>query len=337
MPFCFLTPGAFTGGPMALHQAAARLNALGGQASVMYITDKELGAGLDAFSQEGAGAQAKVRMRKGLRQSRPDRRLDMFEVPQLQAAPLETHFIVPEVWPDLASALVNHGCPNVHIWWLSVDNFPLNLLNQLVNQRLIRACNNLCQSAYAADFVRKNGAQNVSMLSDFVELDEVKNPKPIAARSIDIAYLPAKARGAEPLLDALGKDFKIVPLQNMTRDQVVETLSDSKIFLDCGNHPGKDRVPREAALCGAIPVVRHEGAARFTQDVPLPETLLIETESFFSVDQMRERIQAVLNASKEVSSDLARYREIIKRERAVFDTEIAALIEQDQTLPVRKI
>ncbi len=329
MPFCFLTPGAFTGGPMALHQAAATMNAQGGQASVMYITDKELGAGDQAFAVEARSGETKVRMRKGLRQTRPDRRLDMFSVPQLQAAPRDTHFVVPEVWPDLATSLLNHGCPNVHLWWLSVDNFPLNLLNQLVNQRLIRACNNLCQSAYAADFVRRNGAESVAMLSDYVELEAVKTPKPLAARSYDIAYLPPKARGAEPLLEGLKTRFRIVALQDMTRDQVVATLSDSKIFLDCGNHPGKDRVPREAALCGAIPVVRHEGAARFPQDVPLPDGLLLETSAFFDADLMQKRLDAVLKHAETFAPELDAYRATISAERAVFESEIIQLVQMD--------
>lgn len=332
MTFCFLSPGTFTGGPMALHQAAANLNALGGRASVMYITDREIGAGDHAFAQYGN----QIYMRAGLRQSRPDAGLKMFDVAHCKSAARDSHFILPELWPDMAAALIRHGCPNVYLWWLSVDNFPLTFLNQLANQQLIRQCHNLCQSAYAADFLQKNGASRISMLSDYIDLTPQTPLLPCAARDIDIAYLPAKARGAETQVECLRAQYNVVALQDMSREQVLHTLSRSKIFLDFGHHPGKDRVPREAALCGAIPMVRHVGAARFPADVPLPKALLLPTEVFFQEEMLLARIKSVLAAPERFEDDLNRYRSHIQGQKAVFETELKALLQRDQGNAPRK-
>ncbi len=309
---------------MALHQAAADLNVLGGEASVMYITDREIGAGRQAFSRYGD----QIFMRAGLRQSRPESALKMFDVPRRNSAPYDSHFILPELWPDMAAALINHGCPNVYLWWLSVDNFPLTFFNQLSNQQLIRQCHNLCQSAYAADFLRQNGATQVSMLSDYIDLKPKEPELPYAARDIDIAYLPAKARGAEPQVARLSEIYKVVAIENMSRDQVLDTLSRSKTFIDFGHHPGKDRVPREAALCGAIPLVRHVGAARYTQDVPLPKALLLPTEVFFQDEMLLTRIKAVLEAPERFTDDLDRYRAQIMQQKTVFEAELRAMLQR---------
>lgn len=339
MTFCFLSPGEFTGGPLAIHQAAASLRQMGVDASILYVNSFELAHGEFAFGCEGSSIhvrQPKMPKKWKFWKKRPetnwkpvqiDPRLGKFNVPRAEVAPRDAHFVVPEVWPDLASALLRHGCENVHFWWLSVDNFPLTSLHQLVNQKLIRTCSNLCQCEYAADFARSQGAQDVSMLTDFIDMKEVETPKPLDARTYDICYLPNKARGAEALWEVLSQDFNIIPLQNMDRAEIEATLNDCKIFLDCGFHPGKDRVPREAALCGCLPVVRKAGAARFKEDVPLPDELLLDTELFFQPEQMRQKLHQILAAPARFDQALDAYRDIISKERAQFDAELTALAE----------
>ena len=257
---------------MAIHQAASLVNKLGGQASIMYIRggrkpvtekDGQVRTNLSFFSHRSI-----------------DPRLKQYNVPMSKVEAKDSHFIIPETMPYLASQLLELGCPNVYIWWLSVDNFPLNQLNTLSSQSLIRACTHLCQSIYARDFVANQGGQKLEMLSDFTDIGDLGESLAADARKFDISFLPSKASGAEAALDRLKKDFKVVALKNMSRAEIKETLMQSKIFLDFGHHPGKDRVPREAALCGAIPVVRHQGAAAVNEDVPLPDELLIDTDCF---------------------------------------------------------
>ncbi|MBT8155386.1 hypothetical protein KMP13_16225 [Epibacterium ulvae] len=300
----------------------------------MYINDLELAHGEHAF----ACVDDQIVMRKPKmpkrwkfwkefpKETEIDARLSQFQVPRVEVIAKETHFVVPEVWPELAFALLQHGCPNVHFWWLSVDNFPLTSLKQLLHQKLIRSCSNLCQSEYAADFARKNGATDVTMLTDFIDLDEIAAPIPTEDRTYDICYLPNKARGADEIWSELEQDFNLVPLQNMSRAEIVSTLADCKIFLDCGFHPGKDRVPREAALCGCLPLVRREGAARFENDVPLPDSLFAPTELFLEPQRLRSKIHDVLESSAKFDGVLEQYRTVIRGEREVFEEELRALI-----------
>ncbi|MGC8677909.1 MAG: hypothetical protein ACP5UF_06830 [Hydrogenobaculum sp.] len=62
----------------------------------------------------------------------------------------------------------------------------------------------------------------------------------------------------------------------MTRDQVIETLQKAKVYIDFGNHPGKDRIPREAAILGCCVITGKRGSATFFEDVPIPEEYKFE-------------------------------------------------------------
>ncbi|MQQ06898.1 hypothetical protein GFB49_00365 [Epibacterium sp. SM1979] len=317
---------------MAVHQAALAVRRLGVDASVLYVHGHMSGQKAHGFERIGDRIVLRrppPKLWKVWRWSANERvvdpRLKSLGVPAAEAMDLNTHFVLPEVWPDLGADLLRLGCANVYLWWLSVDNFPLSSLNQLAQQNLIRRCHNLCQSEYAADFARQNGATQISMLSDFIDFQEVEVPIPTRERIVDICYLPNKAIGSEVTMKRLAQDFRVVPLQNMTRAEIVDVLSNCKIFLDCGFHPGKDRVPREAALCGCLPVVRREGAARFAKDVPLPDPLFVPTETFFNPDHLRLKLEGILSDPGRFDADLNRYRAGIARERDVFEAEVKAL------------
>ena len=305
------------------------MNALGGDAGVIYIpaTKSKLGTHILHASDGHLVVRNRMYRRK------VDARLAGMGVPATDIAPLDDHFVVNEYQPDMAQRLLDLGCTNVYIWWLSVDNFPLSKLHQLSNIALIHKCHNLCQSAYAYEFVKNLDAPKVSMLSDFVEIGSTDTPDvPIAARRHDIAYLPNKSKGAEPVLSHLRKSFDVIALQGMSRAQMENTLRNTKVFIDFGNHPGKDRVPREAALCGAIPLVRRAGAAAFFADVPLPDELLVQTSEFFDPARFGERVRSVIAAADRWQPHLEAYKTAIRSERGIFDDELRAMI----ALPARQ-
>ena len=318
---CFLSSCGFTGGPLAIHQAASKIRANGGKAGILYVKS---GKPHRAFDLHGGRIVSKISF---LSRFKISGQLKAFGFQTRANFSINDHFIVPEIWPDLAYQLLRFGCKNVSIWWLSVDNFPLSKLHTLQSQRLMRECKHLCQSEYSAEFVRRHGASSVSMLSDEIDLHINDVLSPVSRRPNDICILPNKAAGAEELLDHLSQVFSIVRLEKMSRRQITETLLNTKIFLDLGHHPGKDRVPREAVLCGAIPVVRAEGAARFEQDVPLPKKLLIESSAFFDGPKFVSLLQDILNNVEDFDDALSRYRAKIELEKHTFSSEIQALIQ----------
>ena len=55
----------------------------------------------------------------------------------------------------------------------------------------------------------------------------------------------------------------------MSKDQVRQALNSAAIYVEFGDNPGKDRLPREAACCGAIVLARIEGGSRMFGDTPI--------------------------------------------------------------------
>ncbi len=116
----------------------------------------------------------------------------------------------------------------------------------------------------------------------------------------------------------------------MGREKIKATLLNTRIFLDFGSHPGKDRVPREAAICGATPMVRREGAATEKEDVPLPDQLLLENEVFFNPPVLASRVAEVLQNASKWQSELSPFRDWIMEEGSRFDAELLSLINITQ-------
>ena len=58
----------------------------------------------------------------------------------------------------------------------------------------------------------------------------------------------------------------------MTEREVEDCLSQAKVYIDFGGHPGKDRIPREAALCGCCVVTGRRGAAGNDVEVPINQS-----------------------------------------------------------------
>jgi hypothetical protein len=50
---------------------------------------------------------------------------------------------------------------------------------------------------------------------------------------------------------------------------MIKILKKSKIYIDFGNHPGKDRIPREAAILGNCVLVNKNGSASNTNDIKI--------------------------------------------------------------------
>lgn len=325
LAFYYFCGKGFTGGPLAIHQAAKTMNDLGGDASIIYLRPSKSSDRSRVIKRDGS----KIMVRNMIYKRRVHKRLKELDVKSASEATIHDHFVVPESDPGLASYLLSIGCRNVHLWWLSVDYFPLKHLHTLEYRSVIHRVHNLCQSVYAYEFVKALGAPNISMLTDFVEFSSDRVLRPTKDRHFDVAYLPAKSTGAEGLIEALGKEYKVIALRNMSRAEVEDTLCDTKFFIDFGYHPGKDRIPREAAMCGCIPYVRKAGAACFDGDVPLPERLRIETQEFFDVGAFVSAFQEVLEDAGSFADALRDYQASILREQKTFEVELLALIALD--------
>ena len=88
-------------------------------------------------------------------------------------------------------------------------------------------------------------------------------------QTIDIALFQKGRELAKDFLNSGGHQLSRIAIQDMDAEQVREALASSRIYIDFGHQPGKDRVPREAACMDCIVFLHEQGSACFFEDHPL--------------------------------------------------------------------
>jgi len=175
----------------------------------------------------------------------------------------------------------------------------------------------LCQSYYAMRFLESLGIHNVAHLSDYLNREFlVEGFQPNLKENI-VAFNPKKGFSFTRKIITAAKDIAFIPIENMTRSEVIQLLKRAKVYIDFGNHPGKDRIPREAAILGCCVIVGKRGSAANQNDVPIPEKYKFEVNET-AIPQIVQTIKYCIENYLQAYLDFDTYREIIKQEPKVF-------------------
>ena len=234
------------------------------------------------------------------------------------------------IFPEIYAALVNH--PNFAgfrkvIYWESVDNY----LSSTPSEQMLRFPNgilHLAQSHYAVDFLRKYVEapdENIIYVTDFLN-SSYMNARPKKERKRQIAFNPAKGYEFTQKLMAAMPEERFMPIKDMTKEQVKDLLSESAMYIDFGNHPGKDRIPREACICGCCVVTSTNGSAKFFEDVPISDCYKIDVNSDGAVEDCKRIITDVLDNYDFHNAYFEPYREQIRRESILFGQGVSKLV-----------
>ena len=319
------SPSVKTGGPEALHQLGHHIALHGGTARMVYydipftITDNVIRCGKGPFPllEHFARYQPQV----------------------LTEAKLGPDMLI--VYPEVLSVHASK-VGTLHrraLWWLSVDNAIL-ANPALLEQDKVGAffedgdLLHLYQSEYAHLALMNNGARQRFPLSDytdpqFLERSAIASENPsISSRGDTICFFPRKGQDLAERFLAGGFSLRhavdYTAIRDMTKAQVRDTLFRSRIFIDFGHHPGKDRVPREAAIAGAVVLLHAAGAANYFGDHPLPATYRFTQDDVVS-GRLHQRIDAILDDPEAHFAAQWRYRQAIRQEKERFDLEVRSL------------
>ena len=88
--------------------------------------------------------------------------------------------------------------------------------------------------------------------------------------------------------------------------------------MDFGNHPGKDRIPREAAISGCCVITGRQGAAAFYEDVPIPDRYKFDDLKDIDVESVKACILDIFQNYDERIKDFEEYRNMIRGEKEKF-------------------
>ena len=154
-------------------------------------------------------------------------------------------------------------------------------------------------------------------LSDYLNQSFLKIQTDLSQKKNIVAYNPKKGFSFTKKIISSAKDIKFIPLINMTREEVIKTLQRAKVYIDFGNHPGKDRIPREAAILGCCVITGKRGSAAFFEDVPIPDEYKFEDKEE-NIPKIIDKIKDCFKNFEERYKDFEYYREVIRNEPQKF-------------------
>lgn len=317
-------PASFaTGGPELLHQLVYELVKLGFDAYMYYYNQEE---------NKNPVHEAYHDYRNGFVDSIEDCRNNILIVPEVQTNLLYEYNNIQKV-----------------IWWLSVDNYYGFLRARLkINEVLLRALYSLklyprqniykfnkeepilhlVQSEYARQMLKSYGIGKILYLSDYLNkgfIEQQLNNNSLKKENI-VIYNPKKGLAFTKKLMKQAVNIKFVPVVNMTRQQVLKLLATAKVYIDFGNHPGKDRLPREAAISGCCVITGKRGSAKYYEDVMILDEFKFD-ESVNNITSIIGKINCCFENFEEESLKFNDYREKIKSEEREFIKDIVRIFK----------
>lgn len=248
------------------------------------------------------------------------------------------------------------------LWWISVDNFyacaqsylsPIDLYHfnpqlgkhwfwkwikrsikrrsncfeGLMTIRQLVELNAECgyQAEYIQHYLINQGFQEMLPLKDYVNTDYSGNYD-ISKKEDIILYNPRKGYEYTKQLIEMASDLHWVALAGFNRKQLIEMMQRAKLYIDFGNHPGKDRLPRECAMNGCCIITGMRGSARFFEDVPIADSYKFNEKSV-GKQEIISRIRYILNHYEDANKEFEFYRNIIKSEKNEFESQVRRIFQ----------
>lgn len=300
---------AKSGGPELLHQLTFELNRLGHEAYIAYVN----------CGQQKADECIPMEYIQYV----GDRVIKIEDLPDDETSII----IFPEIYCDL---LGDFKKSFIYLWWLSVDFMFWNIAPESIGYIYSQVDMHLYQSYYAKEFLDELEIPSTRMLSlsDYInDLYIQQDDTRFASEKKDIvAYNPAKGRLFTQKIIRKMPETKFVAIQNMTNTEVFELLKKSKVYIDFGNHPGKDRIPREAAMLGCCIITGRRGAAGNDIDVCIPDKYKFD-ESKCDIADICEQIKECMDNYEDNISDFEEYRKKIRAEKSLFEEQVKEIFK----------
>lgn len=314
--FILCPSGSKTGGAECLHQFGNALISNGIDAHMSYYPDKTGSGAPDFFSQ--------------------------YQVPVSETEDNEKKLIII---PELSTHLIKQfPLAKKAVYWLSIDNYFYrkrqsiiadlyrrfrSLTTTRVPIKKMKHLVHISQSFYATEYLKKQGLTSIFVgdyLNDaFFQLSEkIRSEKRV--KKNQVAYNPKKGFKYIKYLSKKYPEIPFVPIINMTREEVINLLADSKVYIDLGQHPGKDRIPREAASLGCCIITSKKGSAYNDVDIPIASEYKFDLNKK-QLDKITEKIKHIFNNFNFENKKFISYCEMIRKEKDTFISDTKKLIQ----------
>ena len=228
----------------------------------------------------------------------------------------------------------------IAIWWLSVDNYYRkkgdNLIKdsvkyykdllrlRLVPLMLMKNYFHFVQSSYAKDHLSMRGLES-EFLSDY--LNPIHFNQSSKIKEDIILYNPVKGAKITKGLISANRDFTFIPLEKLSNIQVQDLFKRAKVYIDFGNHPGKDRMPREAAMADCCIITGKRGSANNSIDVPIPQKYKFDDSKSVDNSMFRQIVLDIFSDYQKNVLNFSKYKDIIKNEQTIFKNQVSKIFK----------
>ena len=299
--------GYVTGGTELLHQLCYKLNLFGFDARIRYYGKDD-----------------------GKPATHPYFRVYNVPVAEEVTDCPETVLVYPEMMALSILEIKKQFPLSKHVlWWLSVDNAQMTpeAEKQLARDNTVI---HLAQSEYAMDYARKVlsvSDDRLFYLSDYINYNFL-NMDNTGKRDDIVLFNPRK--GFERTAGIIkSSDFMRIrwrELAGISPEDMPYVLQSAKVYIDFGNHPGKDRFPREAVSCGCRLITGRKGSAANSKDVPIPEEFKINDDADDGV--ILEKIYSLIDDYDRTGELFADYLATIHEEFHEFEEDVIKTFSQ---------
>jgi len=314
MNFIILCPYlAKTGGPEALHQLENAFSELGVKSEIWYTLDQDKEILKNIKSEDLSTTVIKFNDRNLIPEEYIKYNSHIADEIVVSA---ETVIVIPESMLDWVKYFRNN---RIIIWWLSVDNSFKSLMTSVINSNELRLKNifHAYQSEYAKNFITAMQFEKQFALSDYTTIRDIK---PSKKHKICISAIPKVIFNTDYIAQYLKKEtgLDIVFIKGLSRDEVCKVFEESYCYIDLGSFPGKDRMTREAALYGCIPIVLNVGGSEYD----IPSSLKVEISQINSIPLI---VKSVIENYNDYLASLSKFIFDIKSEKINFIKEVAKI------------
>ncbi len=310
--------GAQSGGPESLHNLASLAKRLGFDVEMVYFPYRE-------------GHQL------------PDRYVH-YQVPVSTLKDVsDVAVIFPEVYCMQAFKLKN---AKPLLWWLSVDFFErikyhsfrdkvryvlmaLRGERPLRGVKALKGITHITKAAYDRAFLEKNGIKGMQLAGPISSFYLQPHSAGLMEHKKNIIlYSPRRDIKAAPALMTHFPEYKFVPLSGLSEDGLRNIYRSSKLYIDFGNHPGKERMPREAAACGCCVITGLLGSAANDMDVPIPSRFKLDVNDPHFFDKFKSVVSEVFENFPQVTAEFDSYRREIFEDPAQQENDFLKIAEE---------
>jgi hypothetical protein len=264
--------------------------------------------------------------------------------------------IVPEIYLTV-KILDDYKNIRKIIWWLSIDNYFINrfINKQRIFYLLIRGLNkisesfgrasifdinqialdyykgynlkndhivekatiNLCSAKHIKLSLEKIGIKDVHYISEFINEDFFNTEADESKKENIIAYNGVKGIKFTKKLVKYASHLNFIPIRNMSKEEFTSLLKRAKVYIDFGNHPGRDRLPREAAWLKCCVITNRRGGARLEDDLSIPEEYKYD-DQIENIPLIVKKIESCLSDYQNRVLHFDTYRRNIQAEQKKF-------------------